>query len=288
VRIAFLIPAPDYPEPWRWAFDAEARVLEDAGATVDPVPWTEAGALDGYDLILPLVAWGYHERYPEWMALLDRFEANDAPVANPPSVLRWSSDKAYLAELGAVGVPTVPTIVVDTLSDSDLVQARGHFGRDELVVKPTVSASAAGTFRIAANEGVPEAVRARRMIVQPMLGSIGREGEYSLLFFDGVFSHAVVKRPAAGDFRVQPHLGGTTEPSEAPAGGVEVALAALAAAPAPTTYARVDMLRDDDGELRLMELELVEPALFLDHAADRAKQMFADAVLAAAARIRTA
>jgi glutathione synthase/RimK-type ligase-like ATP-grasp enzyme len=288
MRLAYLIPAPGYPEPWRWAFDAEARVIEDAGATVDPVPWTDAGALDGYDLILPLVAWGYHERYAEWLALLDRFEASGAPVVNTPPVLRWSSDKAYLAELGAKGIPTVPTIVADALGEDDLTSARDLFGSDSLVVKPPVSGGAYGTFRVGRDDPVPAFARGRRMIVQPLVEAIATHGEYSLMLFDGVLSHAVLKKPAPGDFRVQPHLGGTTEACEIPDGAEALAKAALASAPAPTTYARVDMLRDDAGELRLMELELVEPALFLDHAPDRAKQMFADAVLAAAERVRTA
>jgi glutathione synthase/RimK-type ligase-like ATP-grasp enzyme len=288
LRLAFLIPAPEYPEPWRWAVDVEARALEDAGAKVDPVPWTEAAALTGYDLVLPLVAWGYHERYAEWLALLDRFEAARAPVANPPSVLRWSSDKAYLSELAASGVPTVPSLVVDALGEDDLRRARRKFESAELVIKPLVSASATGTFRIAADEGVPSAAAGRPMIVQPMLPSIRTEGEYSLLLFDGAFSHAIVKRPAAGDFRVQPHLGGTAEPCDAPAGAVDVALAALAAAPQATSYARVDLVRGLEGDLQIMELELVEPALFLDSAPAAGKRMFADAVLGAVERVSAA
>ena len=106
------------------------------------------------------------------------------------------------------------------------------------------------------------------MIVQPMIEEIAVEGEFSLMLFDGEFSHAVVKRPKRGDFRVQPHLGGVTLPSAPPPGGIELAKQALAAAPATATYARVDMVPDDEGTLRIMELELVEPALFLDHAPD--------------------
>lgn len=282
VRLAVLIPAPDYPEPWNWALDVEARILETAGAVVDPVPWTEAGRLHGYDLVLPLVAWGYHEQYDAWLRLLDGFEAAGIRVANPLAVLRWSSDKAYLAELGAKGVPTVPTLVFDALGEADLRHAREHFANDQLVVKPSVSASAHGTFRIGEDDPVPRSARGRRMIVQPMLRSIATEGEYSLLFFDGAFSHAGLKQPAKGDFRVQPHLGGTAEPAEAPRGAVELALAALAAAPAPTTYARIDIIRGNDGGLKIMELELVEPALFLDLAPKTAGGLFAEAVLRAA------
>ena len=107
------------------------------------------------------------------------------------------------------------------------------------------------------------------MIIQPLMEGIATTGEFSLMLFDGEFSHAVVKRPKSGDFRVQPHLGGVTMPSPAPPGAIALARQALAAAPARATYARVDMVPDDDGSLLIMELELIEPALFLDHAPDK-------------------
>ena len=119
------------------------------------------------------------------------------------------------------------------------------------------------------------------MIVQPLIEEIATEGEFSLMLFDGEFSHAVVKRPKVGDFRVQPHLGGTTVGCGPPAGGVALAQAALAAAPVKATYARVDMVPDGSGNLMIMELELVEPALFLDHAPDGGTT-FARAVLSLA------
>jgi glutathione synthase/RimK-type ligase-like ATP-grasp enzyme len=123
------------------------------------------------------------------------------------------------------------------------------------------------------------------MMIQPFLPSIATEGEYALIFFDGAYSHTVVNQPKSGDFRVQPHLGGSTEPSEPPEGAVELAQAALAAAPAEATYARVDIVRVGVGELLIMELELIEPALFLD-VAPHGEDAFADAVLAAAERAR--
>jgi glutathione synthase/RimK-type ligase-like ATP-grasp enzyme len=268
VRVAVLVPQPDYPEPWRWAFDVEAAVLVAAGCEVDPIPWTEAVELTGYDLVLPLVAWGYHLDYPRWLALLDRAEAERWPMVNPPALLRWNSDKAYLAELSDRGISTVPTLAVEACGDADLDEARRRFSSDWLVIKPPVSASASGTHRLGPKDDLPEDSRGRPMIVQPLIEEIARTGEFSLMLFDGEFSHAVVKRPKSGDFRVQPHLGGVTLPSAAPPGGERLARQALAAAPARATYARVDMVPDDDGTLRIMELELIEPALFLDHAPD--------------------
>jgi len=135
VRLAFLVPAPDYPEPWRWAFDPEAAPLQSRGATVDPVVWTEPRDLSDYDLVMPLVAWGYHLRYAEWLSFLDRIEHQGVPLANPASLLRWNSDKAYLAGLCEKGVPSVPTIEASGLHVEDLASAAERFGTSELVVK---------------------------------------------------------------------------------------------------------------------------------------------------------
>ena len=268
MRIAVLVPDPDYPEPWRWAFDVEADVLKAAGCRVDAVAWTDVGDVGGYDLVMPLVAWGYHLDYPNWLGLLDRAEAEHWPMINPPALLRWNSDKAYLAELADRGVSTVPTLAVEACCDADLEEARRRFGSEWLVIKPPVSASASGTHRLGPNDDLPGDSARQPMIVQPLIEEISRTGEFSLMLFDGEFSHAVVKRPKSGDFRVQPHLGGVTLPSKAPPGAERLAKQALAAAPAKATYARVDIVPDDEGTLRIMELELIEPALFLDHAPD--------------------
>ena len=282
MKLAFLVPAPDFAEEWRWAFDAEAAALVAGGVEVEPVAWTEAGDLSGFDLVLPLVAWGYYERPDEWFAFLDRLERERLPVVNPTALLRWNSDKVYLAELGEKGIPTVPTIAVDALGEEHLAEARERFATARLIVKPPVSGGAFETFRLEAGDGVPPSVAGRAMIVQPFIEAIAT-GEYSLILFDGALSHCVIKRPAQGDFRVQPNHGGITTLCEPPAGSLELARAALAAAPADATYARVDIIRDDDGVLRIMELELVEPALFL-HLVPEAEARFTAAIRSAAER----
>jgi glutathione synthase/RimK-type ligase-like ATP-grasp enzyme len=284
MRIAILVPDPDYPEPWRWAFDVEAQALIDAGANVEPLPWTGADGLSHFDLVLPLVAWGYHVEYERWLSLLDRVEASGVPMINPPALLRWNSDKAYLAELAESRVPTVPTLAVEACCDADLEEARRRFASDWLVIKPPVSASAMGAHRLGPTDDLPPESRGRPMIVQPLIEEIARTGEFSLMLFDGEYSHAVVKRPRPGDFRVQEYHGGKTLPCEAPpAGAVRLAQHALAAAPAKAAYARVDIIPDDEGVLRIMELELIEPALFLDHATDGGAT-FTRAILTAAQR----
>ena len=283
MRILFLTPAPDYPEDWNWAYDPQAKPLVARGATVETGRWSDAGDLDGYDLILPLICWGYHLRFAEWMAFLGRLERQRLPVVNPPRLLRWNSDKAYLAELIPNGVSTVPSLAVDACTDTDIEKARVRFGTADLVVKPPISAGAFGTYRLGAQQGLPTELQGQRVIIQPMIDSVVERGEYSLLLFDGKLSHAVVKRPKPGDFRVQPHLGGTTVACDPPVGSEALAKAALAAAPAHATYARIDMVEDAKGELMVMEMELVEPALFLAEA-PHGSDAFAEAILSAAKR----
>ena len=265
MRVVVLVPAPDFWEAWDWAYDVESAVLERAGIEVEPRPWTEPGDLAGFDLVMPLVAWGYHLDPPRWHALLDRLEAEGRKVLNPVPLLRWNSDKRYLAELGRKGVAVIPTRIAEQIDEAALAEARAEYGA-ELVIKPPISASADGTHRLLAHDPLPEESRGRAMMIQPFLRSVAEEGEYSIMLFGGEYSHAIVKRPKAGDYRVQPHLGGTEVPCTPPAGAIDLAKAALAAAPAEAAYARVDMIRDGSGALAIIELELIEPALWLQHA----------------------
>jgi glutathione synthase/RimK-type ligase-like ATP-grasp enzyme len=284
VKAVLLCPAQDYPEAYDWAYDNQAEALESAGFTVEGRRWTADAPEAGADLVLPLVAWGYHQHIAQWHAFLDRLEAARTTVLNPIPLLRWNSDKSYLVELGAAGISTVPTIAVAALDDAALAHARTRFAPTELVVKPPVSAAADGTYRLAAGDEVPEAVRGKRMLIQPFQRAISTQGELSLLLFGGELSHALIKRPKPGDYRVQPHLGGTEMLCEAPSEAVALAYSALAAAPALATYARVDMIADEAGNWQIMELELIEPALWLPRAPGSAER-FAAAVFTQAEQI---
>lgn len=267
MRATILTPAPDYPEEWDWAYEVEAGALIRGGFSVESRPWTDVGELTGFDVVLPLVAWGYHLDPPRWHGLLDRLELEVVPVLNQVPLLRWNSDKRYLTELGANGIATIPTRLVEVLDEAALAGARAEYG-DELVIKPPVSAAADGTHRLRPDDPLPETSRGRAMMIQPFLPAVAEEGEYSCLLFGGAFSHAIVKRPRAGDYRVQPHLGGTEVPCPPPSGAIDLAKAALATAPAEAAYARVDMVRDRSGRLAIIELELIEPSLWLQHAPD--------------------
>lgn len=265
-RVAILVPAPDYYEKWQPAFARKAAALTAAGLIVEQRVWSEPGDLSGYDLVLPLFAWGYQRDVAAWYALLDRLAEARLPVANAVPVLRWNSDKAYLAELGAKGVAVVPTVEVDALDDASLTEAMSELATDEVVIKPAISGGADGTHRIAPGAPIPADALGARRLVQPLMPGILTDGEYSLFFFAGKFSHAIVKRPASGDFRVQEQFGGRETTCEASDAAQALAAQALAAVPAPPVYARVDMVGDATGTLHIMELELIEPSLFLHHA----------------------
>jgi len=268
-RVAILVPAPDYYEKWQPAFARKAAALTAAGLIVEQRVWTDPGDLSAYDLVLPLFAWGYQRDVAGWYALLDRLEEAGLPVVNPVAVLRWNSDKAYLGELGAKGVAVVPTVEVAALDDASLTEAMSELATDEVVIKPAISGGADGTHRIVPGAPIPADAHGARRLVQPLMPGILTDGEYSLFFFAGKFSHAIVKRPASGDFRVQEQFGGREEPWDASDAAQTLAAAALAAAPAPPVYARVDMVGDAAGKLHIMELELIEPSLFLHHAPDK-------------------
>ncbi len=280
IRAAVLVPAPDYPEDWAWAFDVQAAALERGGIRVEARPWNDPGDLTAFDLLLPLVAWGYQTDPRRWLQLLDQLEQADVVTVNPVPLLRWNSNKRYLEVLGAKGIPTVPTMIIERLDETSLAAARADFGA-ELVIKPLISASAYGTHRLGPADPIPSDAAGRTMMAQPFLRSVIDEGEYSLMLFDGVLSHSIIKRPTAGDYRTQPHLGGTEVACAVPGGALEVARAALAAAPAAAAYARVDLIRLADDTLGVIELELIEPSLWLQHAPDQGAS-FAAAIAARA------
>lgn len=264
-RIALLTPDPGYEENWQPVADRYAALL---GASLVPHVWHDVSGLDGFDLILPLMAWGYQREPERWFACLDRWERSGLPLVNPATALRWNSRKTYLLGLEQAGIAIVPTIVTDDVEAALSDEARARFGSKILVIKPAISGGADSTYRLAPGDAVPVDACHREMLIQPLIPSIASEGEYSLFFFDGTFSHAIRKIPQAGDFRVQEQFGGREITYDPPAAMITCARQILAVAPQSLAYARVDLVLAEDGAFLLMELELIEPSLFLDHSPD--------------------
>ena len=251
------------------------RYLVDAlvarGTSVDERSWSDPAARwEGYDAVLVRSCWDYFHRPAEFHRWLDALETRGARVFNATPTLRWNADKAYLRDLGACGVPVIPTHWIDRGAASSLDDVRRRTGWSDLVVKPAVSGGAHRTWRTSSgepgdDERLAEMAADGTVLIQPLVDEIESEGEWSLVFIDGRFSHAVIKRPRSGDFRVQKEHGGTVEPIAPPASIIADAARALDAVRPEgevPLYARVDGCVVD-GTLMLMELEVLEPELFL-------------------------
>ncbi len=269
-RVAILTPAPRGQASWnRWrdVFARTAAPMEAEGLTVEGVLWTEGRDLSAYAAVLPLVAWGYHHEPGVWVQAVRGWQDAGVRLFNPASVLLWNFDKRYLQALAERGAPIVPTRFVERVTPADVAEAAEAFGVSELVIKPTISGGAFRTLRLFPGDALEDGPTGAAMI-QPFLPSVGEAGEVSLFYFDGRFSHAVRKVAKAGDFRVQPDFGGHVTTIEPAADEIAAAERILAAIEEPLLYARVDLVRDRTGAPVLIEVELIEPDLYLNYAPD--------------------
>lgn len=257
------------------------EALRGLGAEARSVVWDGEGVdWSGFDLCLLRSTWDYHEKHERFLEWTRQVEGV-AALRNPAGLIAWNSDKRYLRELGEAGVPTVPTLWVEQGAGIDLPAALAERGWEEAVVKPVVDLGARNLHRVRVGEAqtaLSIVLSRQPAMVQPFLPSLESEGELSLIYIQGDLSHAVRKRPAARDFRVQSIWGGTTAAAEAEPRHVEVAERTLAQLDEAALYARVDLVTGPDGEPCLIELELIEPNLYLGTDPSAAPRL-ADAVM---------
>jgi len=218
-----------------------------------------------FDAVLIRSTWDYFKHYPAFRQWLDQLPI---PTINNKDLLRWNSDKSYLLDLAEQGVDIIPTLITPA---KKLQQTLATMPAREVVIKPTISGTAWHTARGVVGETEFNRVIAQLplefdYLVQPYVPEVVSDGEWSLLFFDGEYSHAVIKQPAMGDYRVQSDFGGTANPIEPDASLIASAKRALVAAAAighaDIAYARVDGVISR-GSFLLMELEMIEPFLHL-------------------------
>ena len=223
-----------------------------------------------FDAILPLLTWDYFENKSKKFLKVMQRAHKLSHVFNPPEMLAWNMNKAYLRELAQKGVRIIPTLTLELVEEEACKQALALWKCDKIVIKPEIGGGAWRQAVYAKGDNFPSAdeLPLSRALVQPFLPAVLEEGEYSFLYFGGEFSHALNKRPRQGDYRIQSIYGGTEvpySPHEEEKIQARNVLDCLTEIP---LYARVDFLRDETGVLCLIELEVIEPYLYLPCAAN--------------------
>ncbi len=232
--------------------------------------------------------WDYFDRIAEFSAWL-HLAQTQTRLCNAPETIWWNLDKHYLADLETRDVPVVPFRLLEPDAPQSLHGLLEAVGWEEAVLKPCVSGGARHTYRIqrdtadAIQERVRPLLAAESFLLQPFIRDVVRTGEDTVMVVNGRVTHAVRKIPKAGDFRVQDDHGGTVHPLDPTQEHVELAQRAMAACEPAPSYGRVDMVRDDNGKLVVMELELIEPELWLREYPPAAEE-FARAIAGVATR----
>ncbi len=244
--------------------DAIRPELQARGHELVEIDWrSPLEAFADLPLILIGTPWDYQDSEAEFLAQLDALAAAGHHLCNSADLVRWNTRKTYFRELAERGAATIPTLWIDRPTATDLEHAFNEFGCNAVVAKRQVGANAEGQSLHRKGAIDPAWRMDHPMMLQPFLSQIQSDGEYSFLFVDGKFSHALRKLPDASDYRVQSSYGGREEEFAAPESDIASTQSIIDAIPFPTPlYARIDMVRGEDGGLLLMEAELIEPFLY--------------------------
>lgn len=253
--------------------------LAKLGWLVEEVPWSRPNVnWSQFDAVVIRSTWDYQAAPDRFLLTLEEIE-RVTDLYNPVDICRWNLNKGYLRDLQSKGVQIVPTFWLEGLKKQSITSVFQTSSAKRLVVKPLVGANADDTFvlHLKDSESWNDAIGVfgdREVMVQPFVDSIQVEGEYSLFYFGGRFSHSIVKLPAEGDFRVQEEHGGNIR-SVAPAEDlVRAGNQVIKAIGKTLLYARVDLVRLESGQPALIEMELIEPSLYFDQCPESA-EMFA-------------
>ncbi|NNF49727.1 MAG: hypothetical protein HKN65_07720 [Woeseiaceae bacterium] len=264
-QVAFLV----MQDPGDFVTDYHLGIepLAALGWKVEEVPWQNDVDWDDYDAVYICTPWDYPEHLQRFLRVLQTIDASRALLVNDLSIVQWNLQKTYLCDIEERGGAIVPSTWYEHFESAELFFA--EHGSDKLVIKPTVGANAMDTFVLTKpvsselEETLRSTFRQRDFFVQPFIDNIQSEGEYSLFFFNGEYSHAILKTPAAGDFRVQEEHGADIQSVQPPASLLETGTEMFASIQPLPAYGRGDWVRGDDGRWLLMELELIEPSLYL-------------------------
>jgi hypothetical protein len=271
---------PDLHDDWPLVRAALDEIGVDGVAAV----WSDASVdWSSFDLIVASGAWDSIHRVDEFLAWVDARAEGPVRTVNAPATLRWNLDKRYLRELGAAGVPIVPTTWVEPGGTAGAAVGDPPLPGNEIVVKPSISGGGHRTARYgpaehdAARSHIRDLVAAGRVaMIQPYQGSVDARGEHGLIFLAGEFSHAIYKAPMIRrgvgplDTLIDNQVVTTATASDGELALGQRAVAAAERILGPTTYARVDMVAGAGGEPLLLELELLDPVLFFPQHPDGA------------------
>lgn len=241
--------------------------LKAAGWDAEKKDWKDSDTdWTAYELVILKSPYDYHNRLDEFRVWLHKLATAGVQLLNPVEMVLWNADKHYLKEIAAAGFDIIPSVFLEHDTVTDLASLFDRLGADKIIVKPCVSGGSKNTFTLVRGETALDAHPLQQLlpkeafIAQPFMQEI-QEGEWSMLFFGGEYSHTIVKKPKAGDFRVQPQYGATIHAATPAAAVIEKATALVRRFAGGALYTRVDGVLAD-GKLALMELELIEPLLY--------------------------
>ena len=251
--------------------------LAELGHDVETLSWRQTSRdWSEFDLVIIRTPWDYQRDPEAFLETLDAIE-DKTHLANPASIARWNFEKHYLLELHLDGIEIVPTIWDAAYTADNFAKWQDALMSETLIIKPTVSATAEHTYKLGSFDiSLQSIFDERSFLVQPFIGSIVSEGEFSLFFFNGEYSHTILKAPKTDDFRVQEEHGGIITAVRPEPAMLATATAVLGRLSEKLLYARVDLVRFH-GRFAVMELELIEPALYL-RMDDAAPRRFARAI----------
>ncbi|HSF55090.1 MAG TPA: hypothetical protein VLA71_15150 [Algoriphagus sp.] len=246
-----------------------SSILTELGISHEIQVWSDSQVdWSQYTHLLIKSPWDYFDYYPEFLKWIEKIQELGIPVLNDLETVRWNSSKAYLLEIESKGFPTIAGLVLKKGSKPSLSEIQEKVKSETIVVKPLVSGGAKNTLKIPVQdwvdfeEKVHQLLQQEDFLAQPFVPEVAEIGEYSLIFFNRKFSHAVLKTPAKSDFRVQHYFGGTIQEIQPSAAMLESCQKLIDTFGLETLYGRVDGV-EIDGVFHLMELELIEPYLFL-------------------------
>ncbi len=250
--------------------------FEKLGIQVIPIPWTKKKEWSNYDLVVIRSPWDYQQKWSEFIHVLKTIQSQTL-LANSLETVLWNVNKTYLRALKEHMFPVIPSVFLDTIiSPKDYQSVISNFNNPYLVIKPQISANSDNTYIIESYKDYKHLkiiFENKPYILQPFLESIENEGEISLIYFNGEYSHAVKKTPKPDDFRVQEEHGGRIQPFNAPDDLLAIAnsvIQYLNNRLGLLLYARIDLVRKSDKWL-IMEVELIEPSLYFPYYQDACK-----------------